>query len=128
MFDNVKTQVNMEENAALPNMFRTLPALKATERHLMDYLDSNDPLLGLGRVSMYLWDRQRSIRQDMAWQRMEVSLTQCSSVTELAVCHAQFIEGRMHVLLARTMATATPSQPIVADSDSAVACAEAACL
>jgi len=79
--DNVKTQVNMEENAALPNMFRTLPALKATERHLMDYLDSNDPLLGLGRVSMYLCDRQRSIRQDMAWQRMEVSLTQCSSVT-----------------------------------------------
>ncbi|KAL0031492.1 hypothetical protein WJX77_003186 [Trebouxia sp. C0004] len=63
--------VNMEENAALPNMFRTLPALKATERHLMDYLDSDDPLLGLGRVSMYLWDRQRSIRQDMAWQRME---------------------------------------------------------
>lgn len=63
--------VNMEENAALPNMFRTLPALKATERHLMHYLDSHDPLLGLGRVSMYLWDRQRSIRQDMAWQRME---------------------------------------------------------
>ena len=65
-------QVNMSDNAALPNMFRTLPALKATERHLMDYLDSDDPLLGLGRVSMYLWDRQRSIRQDMAWQRMEV--------------------------------------------------------
>ena len=62
----------MTDNAALPNMFRTLPALKATERHLLDYLDSEDPKLGLGRVSMYLWDRQRSIRQDIAWQRMEV--------------------------------------------------------
>jgi len=79
--DNINMQVNMEENAALPNMFRTLPALKATERHLMDYLDSDDPQLGLGRVSMYLWDRQRSVRQDMAWQRMEVApLTHCSTV------------------------------------------------
>lgn len=65
-------QVNMSDNEALPNMFRTLPALNATERHLMDYLDSNDPRLGLSRVSMYIWDRQRSIRQDMAWQKMEV--------------------------------------------------------
>ena len=89
-------QVNMSDNAALPNMFRTLPALKATERHLMDYLDSDDPLLGLGRVSMYLWDRQRSIRQDMAWQRMEVrSCWPCLTLSMLllsllpAVCSAQ---------------------------------------
>ena len=62
----------MTDNAALPTMFRTLSALKDTEQHLLDYLDSNDPRLGLGRVSMYMWDRQRSIRQDMAWQKMEV--------------------------------------------------------
>lgn len=64
----------MTDNAALPTMFRTLSALKATEQHLLDYLDSDDPRLGLGRVSMYMWDRQRSIRQDMAWQKMEVCL------------------------------------------------------
>lgn len=63
----------MTDNEALPNMFRTLPALKTTERHLLNYLDSKDPRLGLGKVAMYVWDRQRSIRQDMAWQKMEVS-------------------------------------------------------
>lgn len=62
----------MTDNAALPTMFRTLSALKDTEQHLLDYLDSDDPRLGLGRVSMYMWDRQRSIRQDIAWQKMEV--------------------------------------------------------
>ena len=75
----------MTDNAALPTMFRTLSALKDTEQHLLDYLDSNDPRLGLGRVSMYMWDRQRSIRQDMAWQKMEV----LSSALLLSSCCSQ---------------------------------------
>lgn len=75
----------MSDNEALPNMFRTLPALVMTERHLMDYLDSNNPQLGLGRVSMYIWDRQRSIRQDMAWQKMEVRLIH-AHVVQLPHC------------------------------------------
>lgn len=75
-----------DENAALPNMFRTLPALVKTERHLMDYLDSDNPQLGLGRTSMYIWDRQRSIRQDMAWQKMEVSSVDCLSSLRAVPC------------------------------------------
>lgn len=84
----------MTDNAALPTMFRTLSALKDTEQHLLDYLDSDDPRLGLGRVSMYMWDRQRSIRQDMAWQKMEVIssallLSRCCSLEHSHGCLLQ---------------------------------------
>ena len=91
----------MNDNAALPTMFRTLSALKDTEQHLLDYLDSDDPRLGLGRVSMYMWDRQRSIRQDMAWQKMEVMsfallLSSCSQQSTLKAVCCRSLAGRLH--------------------------------
>jgi len=55
-----------------PN-FRTLPALQRTQAHLHSILDRTD--VPLGKIHYYLWERHRSVRQDLFVQGMQAGLS-----------------------------------------------------
>lgn len=62
-------QIDDSNNA--PEFFRTRGALARTMAHLRALLDRQDARLGL--IHKFLWDRYRSVRQDLYIQGMDVS-------------------------------------------------------
>lgn len=75
-----------------PSEFRTRGALDRTMTHLRGILDRTDVRLGL--VHKFLWDRYRSVRQDLYIQGMAVSNDDV--ISDMGVCNGRVFGVAWH--------------------------------
>ena len=67
----------MQIDALGPSDFRTRAALAKTMGHLREIMDRSTP--SFAKIHNFLFDRYRSVRQDLYVQGIEVGRAQCSA-------------------------------------------------